>query len=197
MFMVMKNLVLSILLFVSIGSFAQNNKGKTNWLQEKNEYTARWRVGCGINIMEPTGVDAQFYRLSKLCTNNFSIIKKISIGVWVGQEGVLTNSLLKEIEGWESGGVRYGLDFKFYIPIFLNPYLGFGAEGGNRKFNGKSGFYPDAVARFGIEQRVFGFKTSSKTSLNATVFVDAKFNKGFNEDFYYILPSLGIRFHFL
>lgn len=170
---------------------------KTNWLQEKKEFTARWRVGFGLNVMEPTGVDAQFYRLSKLCTNNFSIIKKLSIGVWAGKEGALSKGMLKEIEGWESGGIRYGIDFKFYIPIFLNPYIGFGAEGGDRKLFGKSAFYPDAVARIGIEQRVFGIKTSSKSSLNATIFVDGKFNKCLSEDFFYILPSLGMRFHFL
>lgn len=193
----MKNFTLSILLLVSIGCFAQNNKGKTNWLQEKNEFTARWRVGFGLNAMEPTGVDVQFYRLSKLCTNNFSIIKKLSIGVWAGKEGVLSRSTLKEIEGWESGGIRYGIDFKFYIPIFLNPYIGFGAEGGDRKLFGKSGFYPDAIARIGVEQRVFGVKTSNKSSLNATIFVDGKFNKCLSEDFFYILPSFGVRFHFL
>lgn len=197
MFKVMKNIILFILLLASIGSIAQTNKGKTNWLQEKKEFTGRWRIGFGLNMMEPTGVDAQFYRLSKLCTNNFSIIKKLSIGVWAGKEGTLSKSMLKEIEGWESGGIRYGLDFKFYIPIFLNPYLGFGAEGGERKLFGKSGSYFDAIARIGIEQRVFGVKTSNKSSLNGTIFIDGKFNKCLSEDFFYILPSFGIRFHFL
>lgn len=192
-----RNLTLLLIAFVVSLSNGFSQQKKTNWLQEKNEFTGRWRVGCGLNIMEPTGIDAQFYRLSKLCTNNFSIIKKLSIGVWVGKEGVLSKSMLKEIEGWESGGIRYGFDFKFYIPIFLNPYIGFGAEGGDRKLFGKSGFYPDAIVRLGVEQRVFGFKTSNKTSLNATIFVDAKFNKCLSEDFFYILPSFGVRFHFL
>ncbi len=184
-----------LLAFSSINAYTQHKK--TNWLQEKNEFTARWRVGFGLNVMEPTGIDAQFYRLNKLCTNNFSIIKKLSIGVWAGKEGVLSKSMLKEIEGWESGGIRYGIDFKFYIPIFLNPYVGFGAEGGERRFMGKSVFYPDAIARIGIEQRVFGIKTSNKSSLNGTIFIDGKFNKCLTEDFFYILPSFGVRFHFL
>lgn len=190
---------ISILLFLllSFNVFAQKNKAKTNWLQEKNEFTGRWRVGFGVDVMEPTGIDAQFYRLSKVCTNDFSIIKKISIGIWAGKEGVLSESLLKEIEGWESGGLRYGVDFKFYIPVFLNPYLGFGVEGGERKFMGKSGFYPDAIARIGIEQKVLGIKTSNKSSLNATIFIDGKFNKCLSENFFYILPSFGVRFHFL
>lgn len=193
----MRKITILLLILLSISAYAQKNKAKTNWLQEKNEFTGRWRVGFGLNFMEPTGVDAQFYRLSKLCTNNFSIIKKLSIGVWAGKEGVLSKNMLKEVEGWESGGIRYGIDFKFYIPIFLNPYIGFGAEGGERKLFGKSGFYPDAIARIGIEQRVFGIKTSNISSLNGTIFLDGKFNKCLTDDFFYILPSIGIRFHFL
>lgn len=186
-----------IVLLTIVSESVYSQQKKTNWLQEKKEFTGRWRVGFGVNVMEPTGIDAQFYRLSKLCTNNFSIIKKLSIGIWAGKEGVLSKSMLKEIDGWESGGIRYGIDFKFYIPIFLNPYIGFGAEGGERKLFGKTGFYPDAIARIGIEQRVFGIKTSNKSSLNGTIFFDGKFNKCISEDFFYILPSVGIRFHFL
>ncbi len=182
---------------MSIGVFAQKNKAKTNWIQDKNEYTGRWRVGFGIDILEPTGVDAQFYRLSKICTSDFSILKKISVGVWVGKEGVFTSSALKKINNWESGGIRYGLDFKFYIPIFLNPYLGFGVEGGDRKLNGILDFYPDAVVRLGIEQKILGIKMSSASSVNATIFIDGKVNKCITNDFMYILPSVGVRFHFL
>jgi hypothetical protein len=187
--------MLALYIFICINAYSQHKK--TNWLQEKNQTTARWRVGAGIDFMEPTGIDVQFYRLSKYCTNNFSIIKKLSIGVWVGKEGVLSKSMIKESESWESSGIRYGIDFKFYIPIFLNPYIGIGVEGGNRKLLGESGFYPDAIARIGIEQRIFGIKTSNKSSLNTTIFIDGKYNKCLTDDFYYILPSAGLRFHFL
>jgi len=60
----------------------------------KKEFTGRWRIGFGLDVSEPTGIDAQFYRLSKICTNNFSIIKKVSLGTWVGKEGVISGSLL-------------------------------------------------------------------------------------------------------
>ncbi|OFY04091.1 MAG: hypothetical protein A2W99_11140 [Bacteroidetes bacterium GWF2_33_16] len=187
--------LLVLFIFICINAYSQQKR--TNWLQEKNQTTARWRVGGGIILMEPTGIDVQFYRLSKFCTNNFSIIKKLSIGVWVGKEGILSQSMIKESEIWESSGIRYGIDFKFYIPIFLNPYFGIGVEGGDRKLLGKSGFYPDAVARIGVEQRIFGIKTSNKSSLNTTIFIDGKYNKCLTDDFYYILPSAGLRFHFL
>jgi len=199
MFNAMRNLALAILLLSCIGGFAQKNKGKSNWITEKKEYTGRWRIGFGFDASEPMAVDVQFYRLSKICTNDFSITKKLAIGTWVGKEGVIFGSLIdnsnKDI--WKSGGVRYGIDLKFYIPIFLNPYIGFGAEGGTRNLNDKLEFYPDAVVRLGIEQKVAGIKLSTNSSLNITIFADGKFNKCITKDFSYILPSFGVRFHFL
>jgi hypothetical protein len=193
----MKRFLLLFLLFLSVGASAQHKQ--TNWLQEKKEYTGRWRVGCGLDVSEPTGIDVQFYRLSKICTNDFSIIKKLAIGTWVGKEGVVFGSLIDKSNNdtWKSGGIRYGIDLKFYIPIFLNPYLGFGAEGGTRNLNNKLEFYPDVIARVGIEQKVLGVKLSSTSSLNITIFADGKINRCITEDFTYILPSFGVRFHFL
>ena len=191
----------SILLFMvclSTNLFAQKNKAKTNWIQEKQDFTARWRVGMGVDIAEPSGADLQFYRLSRICTGAFSITKKLSVGVFVGKEGYLFGSTIKKGNGtWQSGGTRYGLDIKFYFPILLNPYIGIGAEGGSRNLTGKLDFYPDAIARIGVEQKVLGVKLSSTSSLNATIFVDAKYNKCLTKEFSYILPCFGVRFHFL
>jgi len=192
-----KSLLVLMLFLSSLTLDAQHKK--SNWIQDKKEYTGRWRVGFGFDVSEPMGADFQFYRLSKICTNDFSIIKKLAVGTWVGKEGVIFGSLIdnsnKDI--WKSGGLRYGLDLKFYIPILFNPYLGFGVEGGTRNLNDKLEFYPDAVARIGIEQKVAGIKLSTNSSLNITIFADGKFNKCLTEDFTYILPSFGIRFHFL
>lgn len=193
----MRNIFVCLLVVANLSCLAQINKGKSNWIQDKKEYTGRWRIGVGADVLEPTGVDLQFYRLSKICTNNFSIIKKVALGVWLGKEGVLSSSVLKKVNNWESSGLRYGFDLKFYIPIFLNPYLGFGAEGGDRKLNGTIDFYPDVVARIGVEQKVLGIKLSSTSSLNATIFIDGKYNKCLTKDFSYFLPCIGVRFHFL
>ena len=190
-----KELALLILILFNVGAFAQHKQ--TNWLKEKKEFTGRWRIGIGVDVAEPTGIDAQFYRLSKICTNDFSIMKKMSIGAWVGKEGTITGSLLKKINGWESGGIRYGIDLKFYIPIILNPCIGFGVEGGTRNLNGTLDFYPDAIVRVGVEQKILGIKLSSTSSLNATIFMDGKYNKCLTKDFMYFLPCFGVRFHFL
>ncbi len=193
----MRKTFILLLVVVNLTSFGQKKTAKTNWLQDKKEFTGRWRVGFGVDVIEPTGIDAQFYRLSKICTNDFSIIKKMSIGTWVGKEGAVTGSLLRKINGWESGGIRYGIDLKLYIPIILNPYIGIGAEGGSRNLYGSLDFYPDAVGRIGIEQKILGVKLSSTTSLNATIFIDVKYNKCLTKNFSYILPCFGLRFHFL
>lgn len=172
---------------------------QSNWITEKNDRTGRWRIGFGIDASEPMGVDVQFYRLSKFCTNNFSVIKKLAVGTWVGKEGVIFGSLINNTnnDSWKSGGIRYGIDLKFYIPILFNPYIGIGAEGGTRNLDGKTSFYPDAIARIGIEQKILGVKLSTKSSLNITLFADGKFNYCLTKDFNYFLPGFGARFHFL
>ena len=190
--------ILILILVSSLSADAQKNKAKTNWIQEKNEYTARWRVGVGGDVVEPTGVDVQFYRLSRICTGAFSITKKLSIGVFVGKEGYLLARMIEEGNNtWKSGGTRFGMDVKFYFPIILNPYIGIGAEGGTRNLNNASEFYPDAIARIGVEQKILGIKLSSTSSLNATIFVDGKYNKCLSKEFSYFLPCFGVRFHFL
>ena len=194
----MRKIIILTLLLLSFVAFAQKNKAKTNWLEEKNEYTARWRVGLGVDVAEPSGADVQFYRLSRICTGAFSITKKLSIGVFVGKEGYLLGSLIEQgNKTWKSGGTRFGLDIKFYFPLPLNPYIGIGVEGGSRNLGGTLDFYPDAIARIGVEQKVLGIKLSSTSSLNATIFIDGKYNHCLTKDFNYILPSFGVRFHFL
>lgn len=172
---------------------------RTNWIQQKNEYTGRWRVGVGADFVEPTALDVQFYRLSKICTSQFAINKKIAIGIWAGMEGLLLGSLIKSQnnEAWEKGNLRYGIDTKFYLPIVLNPYFGLGIEGGNRTLENESSFSPDFVARIGLEQKVVGIKLSTKSALNITFFVDGKLNKCLNANFMYIMPGLGLRFHWI
>jgi len=183
---------------LSINTLSAQQK-RTNWLQEKKEYTGRWRVGIGGDIVEPTGVDIQFYRLSKVCTSDFSINKKIAIGIWVGKEGLLLSPIIDRQNStiWGKGSLRYGIDAKFYLPIVLNPYFGFGIEGGNRTLENESSFSPDFIARIGIEQKVAGIKLSSSSALNITFFVDGKLNKCLNADFMYIMPGLGLRFHWI
>jgi len=187
-----------LLLFFCVQQLHAQHK-KSNWLQDKKEHTGRWRVGVGLDVLEPTGIDVQFYRLSKVCTSDFSITKKMAIGTWFGTEGLLLGGVIdsqNKVE-WKREALRYGVDLKFYLPIFLNPYIGIGAEGGVRELEGEEEFQPDIVGRLGMEQKVIGIKLSSSTSLNITIFVDAKINKSINADFMYIMPNGGVRFHWL
>ncbi|HOU75389.1 MAG TPA: hypothetical protein PLW22_11600 [Tenuifilum sp.] len=192
-------IIIAVLTTVMLVNTLSAQQKRTNWLQEKNEYTGRWRVGVGANIVEPTAVDVQFYRLSKICTSQFAINKKIAIGIWAGMEGLLLGSLIERQNNktWEKGSIRYGIDAKFYLPIALNPYFGFGIEGGNRTLNNESTFSPDFVARIGLEQKIAGIKLSTRSALNITFFIDGKLNKCLNVDFVYIMPSLGLRFHWI
>lgn len=190
------SIILLIGLCTVIESAGQHKK--TNWLQDKKEFTGRWRVGVGIDVTEPSGADIQFYRLSKICTGAFSITKKLSFGISAGKEGVFLGKLIeKSNSSWKSGGTRLGLDLKLYIPVLLNPYIGFGVEGGSRNLNGALDFSPDIVGRFGVEQKILGIKLSTTSSLNATIFAEGKYNKCLNSDFTYFLPSIGLRIHFL
>lgn len=188
-----------VLLLFCFAQQLQAQHKKSNWLQDKKDHTGRWRVGLGLDVLEPTGIDVQFYRLSKVCTSDFSITKKMAIGTWVGMEGLLLGGVIdsqNKVE-WKNGSLRYGLDLKFYIPIILNPYIGIGAEGGNRSLDGEEKFQPDVIGRIGMEQMILGIKLSTSSSLNITLFIDAKINKSINADFMYIMPTGGIRFHWL
>lgn len=120
-----------IFMIVPLGMFAQPRSSKTNWLQEKNEQTARWRMGFGANVGEPIGFHLFAYRLHRICKQDFSITKRVSVAASIGREGyIFPGSIESRNAGWGSGGIRYGLDLKVYIPFYLNPYIGVGVERG-------------------------------------------------------------------
>ena len=122
----------------------------------------------------------------------------MSVDASISQEGLILSKFVENRNPtWSMGGIRAGIGLKLYFRVPLNPCVGDGGEAGTRKFNGESGFYPDIVGRFGIEQKIVGVKVSTTSVVNATLFVEGKFNKGINNDFTYFLPSAGFRFHFL
>jgi hypothetical protein len=177
-------------------SHAQARK-KTNWLEDKKAHISRWRIGAGVSISD-LGVNAQFYKLSGICTKTIRVKKKFSFDVGVSQEGFLFRDLIaSNNSSWSSGGIRANVDAKIYFPIIFNPYLGIGTEFGTRKFNGISEFHYDAVGRLGIEQKLLGFKVSTKSMLHIGGFIEAKYNFSLSENFSYIIPSIGLRIHFL
>lgn len=194
--------LLTLILFIGIQflgvSLCAQPRKQTNWLTEKQDFDQRWRIGFGANIGEPTGLHVQFYRLCRICKQSIAITKKFSVDASVSTEGFLFSRFVeKRNPNWERGGVRAGIDAKLYFKMPLNPYVGIGAELGTRTLDGSSDFYPDVVARFGIEQKLFGIKFSPTSFLNSAFFVEGKFNKCITSDFSYFLPSFGLRFHFL
>lgn len=192
-----KAITLVSLILLTHNGLAQARK-KTNWLQDNKEYTQRWRVGGGLNIGEPTGIHLQFYKLSRICQTSNSITKKLSVDISVGKEGLMfENSLIKKNTTWISGGTRFGVDFKYYIPFYLDGYLGAGYEGGQRNIDGLTQFHSDVVGRIGVEFKILGVKLSTKSKLNARVFVEGKYNKCITTDFWYFLPNFGLKFHLI
>jgi hypothetical protein len=186
-----------LLVITSLNVAAQSRK-KTNWLEDKKSNTTRWRIGVGANIGEPTGAHIQLYKLSSICTRSIQIKKKFSIDLSVSQEGLVFGDIIhKQNSTWEKGGTRGAIDLKVYFPMSPNPYIGIGGEIGSRKIDGAMGFNSDLVGRIGIEQKIVGVKTSTKSLLNVSLYVEGKYNYGLTKDFSYFLPTAGIRFHFL
>lgn len=192
------SLFLFLILSISPSLHSQARK-KTNWLEDKKSHISRWRIGAGIHAGEPTGVNVQFYKLSGICTQTIRIKKKFSIDISASQEGYLYNKRFNDqITGWEKGGIRGNIDFKLYFPIYLlNPYVGVGGETGTRVIENKKAFSSDVVGRIGVEQKILGLRTSTKSLLHASIFIEGKYNHGITHKYSYLLPTIGIRVHFL
>ncbi|PKP39739.1 MAG: hypothetical protein CVT98_00680 [Bacteroidetes bacterium HGW-Bacteroidetes-15] len=189
-----------LLVFFVIGSnlaYSQSRK-KTNWLEDKKSHITRWRIGVGANIGEPTGAHVQLYKLSGICTKTVNIKKKFSIDLSISQEGHVFGQIIqKKNSTWEKGGTRGAVDLKVYFPMRPNPYIGVGGEIGSRMIYGNHGFNSDLVAKIGVEQKLFGFRTSTKSLLHASIYAEGKYNYGLTSDFSYFLPTFGLRVHFL
>jgi hypothetical protein len=190
-------IALLFILLICLQAYSQKRK-KTNWIQDKNAHETRWRIGSGIHIGEPTGIHLQFYRLCRICTQSIAIRKKISIDASLSKEGYIIPTLIENNNNsWQRGGTRIGLYFKYYLPFSLNPYLGIGIESGSRNINSSSGFYSDLVGRIGVEQKLFGTRLSSKSLIHSGFFIEGKYNKCLTNNFTYLTPTIGLRFHFL
>ena len=109
MFRIVTFSTLVLLLYCCTQQLQAQHK-KNNWLQDKKEHTARWRVGVGFDVLEPSGINVQFYRLSKICTSDFSITKKMAIGTWVGEEGFLMGSIIDTKISWIGRRGVYAMD---------------------------------------------------------------------------------------
>jgi hypothetical protein len=190
-------LLIITLLFAQMVN-AQSRK-QTNWLEDKKSHIARWRVGVGTHVGEPTGVNVQFYKLKGICTKTIRIKKMFSAELSISQEGLLfAKEIEKKNENWQKGGTRAGLDLKYYFPMgFSTPYLGIGGEVGTRNASNESSFSSDLVGRIGIEGKLFGVRTSAKSMLHGSVFIEGKYNYGLNSEFGYLVPMAGLRIHFL
>ncbi|MFP4556486.1 MAG: hypothetical protein ACLFNU_06415 [Bacteroidales bacterium] len=189
---------ITILLLLLSPEVQSQNTRKSNWLDSKKAHIGRWRTGIGANVGEPTGLHLQLYKLSGICTRAINIRKKLSLDLNVSQEGLIFSEVIKEKNpNWDNGGFRFGIDFKIYLPVPLNPYLGVGTELGKRSINSNSGFYPDMVGRFGIEQKLLGIKISTQSLFHMGFFIEGKYNYCLTEDYTMLLPSGGLRFHFL
>lgn len=191
------HLLLIVFLLCYSNSFAQR-KNRPNWVQEKQSHITRWRVGMGAHFGEPSGLHLQLYKVSGICTKTINIRKMLSLDVSASQEGkIFREFIIKQNPTWEMGGVRAALDAKVYFQVLFNPYIGLGTEMGTRNLDGESVFAVDGVGRVGVEYKLFGFRTSSTSMVHGNLFAEGKYNHGLNQDFRYLLPTLGIRIHFL
>lgn len=190
-------LILLIICQVSSVALSQSRK-QTNWVEDKRSHITRWRLGLGVAAAEPTGAHIQLYKLRGICTQTIRVRKMFSVNLSVGYEGLmLSEQIIKQNELWETGGLRAGISFLYYIPLGFSPYIGVGGDIGTRTLNGESVSSPDAIGRFGLEAKVLGIRTSTRTLFHASIFAEAKYSYGLRHDFSYLLPSVGLRFHFL
>jgi len=191
-------IVLGVVILLGFTTAHSQSRKQTNWLDDKKSHITRWRVGVGFAVAEPTNFHVQLYRLRGICTQTIRIRKMLSVNLLASYEGLLLGEYIaQQNELWTNGGARAGLDFLFYIPVGLSPYIGVGADVGNRTFDGAAVLSPDAIGRLGIEAKVLGIRTSNKSQLHASLFAEAKYSYGLKQEFASLLPLLGLRVHFL
>lgn len=190
-------LLLIALLFCSCTLLAQR-KNRPNWIEEKQSHITRWRIGVGAHLGEPSGMHLQLYKASGICTRTINIRKKFSIDLSISQEGRMFRELMiNQNPSWEMDGIRAGVDAKIYFRIIFNPYIGIGTELGTRYLDRESVFSTDAVGRVGVEYKLFGVRTTTSSMLHGNIFAEGKYNHGLNHSFSYLLPTFGVRIHFL
>jgi hypothetical protein len=179
--------------------FAHGQQRKqTNWIEEKKSHITRWRIGVGANGVEPLGANIQLYKLKGICSQTIRIKKKLSLDLSLSKEGYVVPQLINGNNNWEKGGLRLGLDFRFYFSTaFFSPYIGVGVESGTRVFDNQSNIHSDFVGRVGVESKLIGIRTSSKSLFHMSYFIEGKYNYGLNSSFSYISPTFGLRAQFL
>jgi len=189
-----------IQLFCSIIIAQRRNSPKRTFshnssITSQRSYEQRWRYGVGFYTGINTGIGAEIYKLSNICTRRINATKFLSIDLSVHREALMFSPRVSEKnEGIEPSDIRYGLSAKYH---FFWLYGGVGIEGGNRYVNNNENFSTDITFRIGLEGKLYGFQQGQNNLIHISWFIEEKYNKGLDTDFYYLLPVFGIRVNFL
>lgn len=164
-------------------------------LQQKNKYNNRIRLALTTDFSTPAGAGLEFYRAKALCNHNIAAAKKRSLTISYFDESLFIPEF-RNLQGYNwSGGQRVSAVIRYHIPMPLSLYFGFGYEGGTRILDGISQFNHDATGNIGFEFKFFNKMLTKKAILGTNIFVEAKGNYCLTNNFYYILPAFGLKFH--
>lgn len=150
---------------------------------------SRWQMDMGISVGAATGLQFQY---SVPRRNTCKVLnKKMGFDFGVYYEGLIFGNDLKTKEdGWQAGGYRGNLSFVVFPDFRIEAnrfFIGAGVESGTRKIYGNQLFQTDFIAKLGWEfcfMPINGAPIVIRTTL--------KYDKSFNSDFTYLLPSIGL-----
>lgn len=186
-----------LLALILIGAFKFTSAQRYFMLEMKQATERRMRFSHGFNLGEPLGLHVSLYKFRDICRYR----KAVAFELYASQEGILFSKIIENQNvSWQKGGIRAGATFLWYLPFYpidSRPYIGFGAESGQRNLDGDIQIDTDASARLGLEWYVFGARITRHTNFGLAFFAEVRYNQSISNSFNYLLPSAGFRFHYL
>ncbi len=178
---------LAIIVTIILMSFS-NLFSQTMYDSWKRSQT-RWHSDLGISFGPASGLQFQYFNTRRNTCKTLVKNKAIDFGLYY--EGLIFgNDLKTKIDKWEKGGYRAELAFLFYPNIQITGnrfFIGGGVESGSRKIDGEQLFQSDFIAKFGWELSLISF-----TGLPIVIRTSLKYNKCMNNNFTYLLPTVGL-----
>jgi|GEM_PF-3399315 len=191
-----------LILFLAQVGLCFQTHGQT-WLDEARSQQTRFRIGLGLQALEPSGLVFQVFK-GDFCSNGNTYANYGTFEAFAGIENQIFKKSDKSYEDgvWAPGGIQFGVNYMVsLLPtlssdlISLQLHAGAGIQGGSRKYELEGTTKSATVvggnlfARFSVTGP--GQSWGRRLWFIST-FVDLKYHRQFGDSFSYVRPSVGV-----